>query len=383
MTALNLRRFTRASALKEIRANHLRQLLTPYEEFFTNRGAPLPPPESSNGLDYEGLARVFMTPDSDTPQGLAEALYFIHEMSTPHGMDDLLYESERRGILLTGDPDPTPADVAVQVWLQNPDLLQRKHAEQHLKRPRSFEYYRTAVFPVPAFETPTRSSLRKLEQALDAWFVTKRRGDGSRVFVFPKPDAVWFLVRHGLPFERKPVIQDGESSSVFFREEAHDVLAYDPVLGELKMNARSKGEKQLYRKQFGRHLFGDDEFFPGTAKYTLEPLRRDGAQSLVCTDVDGMDWVVLKHIEFFRGGPHKEVKVMKATNVFAALEARQGRFPERLPINRASLHVKFSDSKTPRTITIRPPHVTQYTRDDDSVIVERWFRKRGFIIEGA
>lgn len=39
----------------------------------------------------------------------------------------------------------------------------------------------------------------------------------------------------------------------------------------------------------------------------------------------------------------------------------------------------FSD--TPRTVTIKPPNVAQYTRDADSVIVERWLRARGFIVK--
>ncbi len=39
------------------------------------------------------------------------------------------------------------------------------------------------------------------------------------------------------------------------------------------MNARSKGEKELYRTKFGQHFFGDSEFWGGKSKFTLEPLR--------------------------------------------------------------------------------------------------------------
>lgn len=115
MTALNLRRFSRPGALRSIRPSHLTQLLSPHADFFTARGVALSSNGTGDGLDYEGLARVFMTPDSDTPDDLANALYFVHEMATPDGMDELLEEATYRGILLDGDPDPTPADVAIQV----------------------------------------------------------------------------------------------------------------------------------------------------------------------------------------------------------------------------------------------------------------------------
>jgi hypothetical protein len=380
MATFNLKRFSRPGGLKAIRADHLVSLLAPYSAFFVARGVTLPPAGDEDRLDYEGLVRVLMTPDSDTPSDLANALFFVHEMSTPGGMDELLPAAEAEGIAITGNPDPTPADVAVQVWLRDPRLLERKHAERYLERPRSFEYYRTTVSPVPEFRQPSRETIARLEQDLDDWFSKKRRGRGARVFVYPKADGVWFLVRHGQPYERKAVVRDGESESLFFRGEAHDVLVYDPTFGEIRMNASSKGERETYRTKFGRHFFGDDEFFPGTAKYTLEPLRTDGARSLVCNDVEGMEWVKLKQVEFFRGGPAMETEVRKATDVFAAFDARGRSLPDRARIARASFSVKFRDSKTPRTVTVRPPHVTQYTRDDDSTVAEMWLRKRGFTV---
>ncbi len=66
------------------------------------------------------------------------------------------------------------------------------------------------------------------------------------------------------PFTRESIIKDGESKSLFYRPEKYDVLVYSPENGEIRMNARSKGEKELYRTKFGLHLFDDSEF--STAK---------------------------------------------------------------------------------------------------------------------
>ena len=166
---------------------------------------------------------------------------------------------------------------------------------------------------------------------------------------------------------------------MFYRPEKHDVLVYESAVGELRMNACNKGEKETYRVEFGRHVFGNEDFFPGTGKYTLEPLRRDGAASVVCTDVDGMDWVRLKEVQFLWGGAEREIEIRKAKDLFAALEGRGQSMPARAPILRASFHVKFTDAKSPRIVTIRPSNIAQYTRDSDADVVEDWLQKRGFI----
>ena len=146
------------------------------------------------------------------------------------------------------------------------------------------------------------------------------------------------------------------------------------------MNAGSKGQKELYRKQFGKHLFGDENFFPGQEKYALEPLRADGVASLECGDVDGLDWVKLKEVHYFWGGAHGEIEVRKADDIFAALEKRGRYMPEKPRIIRARFQVKFADSKTPRSIMVKPPFAAQYTRDSDSAVVEDWLTKQKFIL---
>ena len=379
MATYNLRRFAQPAVLKAIAPKCLHEFLGPYRPYFDGRGLSLPSPNASNGLDHERLVEVLMSPDTDTPKDLVDALFFVNEMSTEECMDILLEEAENNGISLDGKPDPTAAEVAVQVFLEDRRLLERKHAEQYLTRPRSFEYFQTEARPVPAFRQPSQETLTALEHDLDDWFERKKRGRGSRVFVYPKGDSIWFLVRHGDPFRREGSLDGGQTSSVFYRPEKHDVLVYEPTPGELRMNACNKGEKETYRVEFGRHVFGNEDFFPGTGKYTLEPLRRDGKASVVCTDVDGMEWVRLKEIQYLWGGAEREIEIRKANDIFAALEGRGRSIPATAPILRASFLVKFTDSKTARTVTIRPSNIAQYTRDSDADVVEDWLLKRGLI----
>ena len=54
------------------------------------------------------------------------------------------------------------------------------------------------------------------------------------------------------------------------------------------------GEKRLYCQKFGLRLFGDANCFPGTRKYTLEPLRELEVDALACGDIEGIESITLK-----------------------------------------------------------------------------------------
>jgi len=340
------------------------------------------PAAGHSGLDYEALAAVLISPDDDTPQALVDALYMIHEMATEDGMQTLLEAIEQMPkddrIAISHASEQTPADVAVQVWLKAPEILDRKHAEQVVGEKKSFEYFLSDAPPTGEFSLPTRAKLQALEEEIGQWFASKKKGDIARVFAHPKPDEVWFLVRHGDTFRREGAVKGGQSSSVFYRPEKHDVLIYNPAIGELRINAGSKGEKDIYRRAFGTHLFSGENHFPSSnRKYTLDPLRTHGVDSLVCSDVKGIDAIQLTEITYYWGGAQNEMEVRRAGDIFAALKERDGKI-QKARIVGARFRVKFSDSKIPRSVSVRPPNVAKFTRDDDGKLVEEWLRKREF-----
>lgn len=382
MATYNPQRFANISSLKSIAPDRLIALLRPFEDFLNGRGVKLA--QSANGDEryYRQLADVLMTPDVDTPAELLKRIFLVHEMATPEAMDGLLEAAANRGLVLATGSEASPADVAVQALLQAPDLLERKHLESYLNSGRSFTHFQSATRkPLPPRRiTPTL--IAGLESDLAGWFEKKRRGRVVRVIPYRRDDEVWFLVLHGDPYRREGSIEGTQSSAVHFRPEKHDVVIYDNRRDELRINAGSLGERELYCLQFGRHLFGRDAYFPATAKFTLEPLRRDGAAALACADIRGMESAVLREIQFYWGGAQNEVEVRKADDVMALYGSGHRRMPERAKIIRASFRVKFTDAKAHRMITIRPPNVALYTRDDDAAIVEEWLVRRRFVNEG-
>ncbi len=377
MATYNIKRFADPDALKRMQQPYLLALLRPHQTYLASHGFDFP--VAGEEIDHQTLAGILLTPDAAMPHDLGDTLYAINEMATLDAMDELINAASTAGLQLDASAEMTPSDVAVQVWLTAPALFERKHAERLVRRARSFQSFQSRESRGQDINT-SPEALRSLEADLDDWFEGKKRGRGCRVFAFPKEDGIHFLVRHGQPFRREGSLDEKGSGSVYYRPEKHDTVVYIAASGELRLNAGSKGERDLYREKFGLHLFGDENQFPGTAKYTLEPLREVGADALLCGEVDGIEWIRLKEVHYLWGGAENEMEIRKAEDVFAALGRREAQIPHGPRIVKAGFLIKFTDSKSPRSVTIRPTNIADYTRDDDGGLAEQWLALRGFII---
>ncbi|MEW6322769.1 MAG: hypothetical protein AB1635_16990 [Acidobacteriota bacterium] len=379
MATFTLRHFSSAESLQAVQAKYLMDLLDKHAAYFATRGVDFGS-FNGHGPDYEAIAAVLMTPDEQTPSELIDDLYYVDEMATADAMDGLLEAAAAAGVKLDVGDEPTPADVAVQVRLRAPALLEQKHAEHFLlQRRRTFEYFQSPDGVDTKYRAPGAKKLRACEDALGIRLEAMKRGRTCKLFVFPRPDGVWFLVRRGDPFKREGSIEKTGMTSVYYRPEKYDVLKYDQGLGELSVNA--EGNKKLvalYRELFGELLFGDPKRFPNTAKYRLAPLQDDGPDALICSDVEGIDTITLKEVQILWGGPQGEIEIRRAKDLFEALKGRKKELPKGRLV-KASFLVKFTDAKTPRTVTIRPQNIASYTRDSDSSVVEAWLTARGFV----
>lgn len=194
MATFRLPHLAAAHVLRAVDRDRLLCFLAPHRDYLAARGLDLPAPGEADPVPYDDLVAVFMAPEADTPARLIDALFYVDGMATPEGMHALLAVAAGLGLDLGGG-DLTPADVAVQVWLDAPDRLERAHAEQHLPSPRTFEYYHTDPAAPPGLSPGPPAAL---EAELNGWFERNRRGRTARVFVFNRDDGLWHLVRHGL-----------------------------------------------------------------------------------------------------------------------------------------------------------------------------------------
>ena len=379
MSTLRLRRFGSPGALKTIHLPSLIALLAQEGGDHIRSYLDLNP--EPGGFNYDRLAAVLADPQEGFPVRLADALHHIHEIADEQGMESMLELIDDRGLRLPSLPDqPTPADLAVQLWLVDPELVERTHAERAIARPKSFLSWLGRGRSRDTAPAPSAEVLRLLEANFDDFFERKKRGRHTRVFVFPRAEATFLLVRHGLPMDRRGIIRDGESTSSFERPERYDVISYVPARDELNIHATTKGERTLYREQLGLHLFGDKDYFPGDGKYTLQPLLERGVDALACEDIAGIEWVTLQEVRLYYRGNHPEVVTRRATNgdLFQVFDTREYALTH-TPFQ-ASFRVQFTGSKRPRTVRIKAPNVATYAREADEDVVSQWLAARGFLL---
>ncbi len=380
MSTVTLRRFSSVELLRSVEPAALMQLLGRHADYFKARGVDFGA-FNGHGPHYEAIVGVLVSPDAMTPSALIDDLYYVDEMATKEGMDSLLTGLAEQGRALELGDEPSPADVAVRVRLLAPELLERKHAECFLvQKRRSFEYFQSRGGAVWRFVVPQAPAIAAFEAELGRWLALMKRGSDCKLFVFQRPDGVWLLVRHGDPRKREGTLERGVSGSVHYRPERYDVLRYSEEYGELAVNA--EGNRKLiehYRELVGELLFGDRKRFPTAQKYTLDPLQALGEESVVCSDIDGIDWITLKEVKIYWGGKQGETETRSATDLFAALRDRGRALPENARIVKATFIVKFANTRTPRSVTVTHGNKATFTRDDDAALVEQWLSLRGFV----
>jgi len=354
-------------------------------------------------IDYDRLAGIFMNPSPNMPAALLESLYIFREMDHEAAMDELREEASRRGVALgagtsgsrSGDDErtsralahargseDTALDTVVRAWLLDRKMVEAVHNRMELSRPRSFQYFSTFKDPVPPFEGPGPAKVAEMERRLNAFYTAWNRGRGARVFPYrQEPDWV-FLIRHGAPCRREGTMEDDRPSTIYYRPLRHDVLRYDAARGEMAVNCCADRERLVLLRVFGSCLFGDSDFFPGTAKYSLAPLARTGRASLTCADVPGVERVSLTEVEVQVEEEPRHRKIFKSADVFQLIECGRLSWPIRLAaIKRATFQVKFWRTPRPRRLTIIPCNRALYGREEDSTALESFMRARGFIEE--
>jgi hypothetical protein len=139
-----------------------------------------------------------------------------------------------------------------------------------------------------------------------------------------------------------------------------------------------KGERELYRTEFGLRLFGDDAYFSQRKAYTLEPLRASGADALDVSGCGDLERAVLREFEVAFDNGFEEVVIRKATDIFAAAEdkpVKRDAIPKAGRLVRASFDLYFVGNAKPRKVQIRTPNVLKLGRHCDVRMVQRWLSK--------
>ena len=380
MGRFNPKSFAQSDLLKTIEPLNLIRLLEPCRAFLETRGLSLPR-ENGSEIDYLKLIGILAVPDEFMDSHVIEGLHVIGTLGADENFDDLLDIARRNFIDV--NLEATAADLAARIWLEAPQTLEMKDREAGSRHRRKFESFRARDREnvLPLEQLPIQFDA--LEEDLERWFIARKRGVGCRVIRIDLLNEVRFLVQHGDPFKRQPSRKGAQSTCTYFRPEKTDLVIYDLVNNELRINTRTLGELRLYREMFGKHLFGDPEKFVYAQKYTLLPLKKLGAAALYCRDVGGIERVCLKEIEYAWPDAIDHIERHKAEDMFEALRRRKRGIEIDAEIRHAVFGVKLAGEKTPRPVLIKPRNIAEYGRGEEAAIIEEWLRAREFVLVGS
>ena len=378
MPTFRLTRISSPGLLAKISPDCLLQFLAPMREHLEERGFVWPR-AANEQIDYEKLGHLLHFPKEGLPPQMVVPLVLVDEMSTDLQMDRLLGAATQRQIELSLAGSCSPSDVAVQVWLQAPRLLEELHAENYTIRQKNFCCFAGIGAAPRVFPAVSDSMLRALERDLDDGFEEYQRGRGCRVFIFDHGRKVWILTRRGATFRREECMKvGGEPGVQFFRPMMYDVLVYDTETDDLGLHVETKWQERLYLSCIGQHIFRNPEYFPAARILTFDPIIERGADALRCADIPGMHEVKLVEVNKRWNNAQHEIDIKKADDFFA-LGDRARSFLQYGTLTKLVFRVWFEGDNKPRSVTVRWPNVTKYERDSDSERIEAWLRLRGFI----
>jgi len=383
MATLKFKRFTRPQMLRRFGRELLTKFLLEFEPQFRARELALPAPDLPEAEWYGALARLLRAPEA-LPEEFSEAVFAIDEMAGPEGQEHLETAIERAGTRVALAPRSSRADIALQVWLADRALLVRAHNERRLRRLSAFEFFGTKVVRQQRlpFVPPAPTALRELADALDAWFVRHQRGrDTTRVEVYPILGEWWLLIRHGDTYARTPKVEAQRTEILHFRPERDDVVVYNPDHDEIRVNTRTRGERNLYVKQFGRFLRGREDYFSVATTFTLDPLRHFGREALDISGLEGINRIVLREIEMAWDDAGRTTLTRLGDDLFGCVPGAEGvaeAIPRQARLLRAGFDFHFADSRKPRWVQLRLPNILRLGRHCDAGLVDRWVTRRGF-----
>ena len=409
MKKLALKRFSNHLFLKRLGHDLLTQFLAcfpgldPPQVSHTSHSSHEPSQPHSVLDYYSALAAFFLRPER-LPPAFIEELLAIEEMSTPDGLARLQRSAEWPRLQTQLRPDSTAEDIAMQIWLLAPEMLAREHNVLRFRRLTSFEH---AAHPLKmqnaecrmqnssswsfgirdsSFPSPDHLTIFNLTAALDRWFAFHARGaESTQVDVYPMDGELWFIIRHGDLFKRVAKVDRQRTDTVHFRPQRDDVVVLSPRFHELRVNARTKAERDLYIREFGLHVCGDANYFSERRPYTLDPLRALGRDALDPDGLEGICNIRLCKLAVRLENPLNETITREADDLFSCAPVapfQSGPIPLQGVLQRALFEIQFTGSLKSHPVEIRVPNTLKLSRRCDTEAVQNWLCTRGFRRQG-
>ena len=371
MKIYNLKRFSKPEFLRQINPKRLLAFLRkfPQGEAAVN----------DREIDYDFLSEILASPEPGADTSIFDALAMIDAISNDGNFDLLRRLIENKSYAGKLGDDVTAADLALTIWLYEPELLENVLNWHDRCYPRSFIYFRGLLVPRRYFVPPKPSLLRRLTRSLNKVFQRKKRGRNIKVTVLDESEEYQFMIRKGEPYSRDSAIKEnGSSGSIYYRPERFDLVVLRPKIAELRLAIHRKAPWliEAYRTLFGYVFYGEKEYFSREDVFTLNPLLSEGADTLVCRDVPGIDEVTIVQLKFRT--QHGEIYAFHGPGGLGMLKNLKNDVLTNGEIVSAKFKVRLASSTADRMVTVKDGNMAEFKYDADGEIIEKWLIKRKF-----
>ena len=384
---MSLKRFTSIKNLRGLGRPLLKEFFGRFEGELAAAKVTLPADTLEDDPYFKTLADVFFSPKV-LPEAMTRVLEAVVELADEQGVADLTMAAKDAQLPIDWTKKRTNLDIVMQVWLVDADLMIRQHNEHRLVSTTRFQYWGTKTPPgerLP-FTPPTKAVVELAQKAVDDWCAENHRGENT-VLITPHEleSEWWFLIQHGGTMSRlAESLGDQKTATHFFRPGKDDVVVYNVERDELRIHTSSKGESELYRKEFGQRLRGDPQYFSERKNFVLDPLRKDVGKALDPDGVAGITSIKLQELELAFGGDFDDRIIRKSDDMVAsaAQRSKDGKEIKAVPdtgkLVRAVFEVEFKDLKKPRRVVLRPPDTLNVGQTGDVKAVHDWLTLREF-----
>lgn len=233
------------------------------------------------------LAKYFEEAVTTWNEGLVADLHRVADLGSNEGMQIILNEARRQGVVLYPDPDsdgddPAPAKhdpkhVALHTYLHHHRVFEAAADFQALRAPTALAEFRGPERDVGADLTEALTDAFK--SAAMKLFARDLQGEYCRLGPYEEDGEINLVVSHGAPVATTPV-EDGDRERIIpLRAVKYATLRYSPAETRLFIGGVVKAQQADLAEIFAKHILGRPGFFSGKDArdlYTLDPISDAG-----------------------------------------------------------------------------------------------------------
>ena len=279
----DIKKFVNPKFLNSIDVALMREL---FARHFTDDGPPIAFDGDVADIRQE-LSDYFASPVTDWSEGLIADLHRLADLGTGEGMQLILNEARRQGIVLypdpdTGNPESAPVKheakhVALHAYLHHHPIFEAAADFQALRAPTAMAEFRGPERDIGA--DLTEESKEKFKIAMVTLFAQDLQGDYCRLGPYEEDGEINLVVSHGAPVTTTPVVAGDKEQIITLRAVKYAALRYSPAEGLLRIGGVPRAQQSEVAEIFAKHILARPGFFAGKDArdlYTLDPITEEG-----------------------------------------------------------------------------------------------------------